>query len=67
MITRRNQDSIRRFEETSESADVHRSRADVPKERTREAESNNESLSFDYFLSTRKLPVARIIDLVYLD
>ena len=40
-----------------------RSRADVPKERTRAADSNKESLSFEDFPSIRKLPIAREKDL----
>ena len=40
-----------------------RSRADVPKEGTRAADSNKESLSFEYFSSIRKLPLAREKDL----
>ena len=40
-----------------------RSRADVPKERTRAAESNKKSLSFEDFLSTRKLLIAKEKDL----
>ena len=56
-----------RFEETSESSDVHRSRADVPKERTRGVDAERRILFLEGFYLQGSYPVARLIDLVYLD
>ena len=50
-----------RFEETSESSDVHQSRADVPKGRTRRADAKRRILFLKGFYLQGSYPVASLL------
>ena len=50
-----------RFEETSESSDVHQSRADVPKERTRGADAKKRIIFLEGFYLQGSYSVIRLL------